>query len=323
MTECHLAFTIVHSLSANTSRGPTTIIMSVQFAALMALSRTHTQEQQSVVANQLTERKRKEEEQRKKRLERERKELELEKKRRMQHFENLKREDERQKEKSEKEKALEAERERRAQAQLDVLRYGPKKAVAKYPARANPHSVDDNKSRAEALTREELRERKRLAEQRRMLAPSKRTFHHTGTRKPGKRLPGGAIDTTASLPATASTSAQTTRERIAAIPPTLVKLNQVKRDLRTIDEIQTQLKNAKALEGDQARSFGDYFVDRKKDSVAKPKQSPTPRKCVGIQEPFGLIQLKLYRLKPCSKRLHLFPRHRRHQRLLSLLLPLV
>lgn len=247
----------------------------MSFAALMAISATQDKQHNVVVQKQLEERQRKLEAERRKKEEQERKARELEKQRQQQHFENLKREQEKEKQRLEKEKAIEAERLRREQIQRDNLLYGPKKAASKYPTsnsqireqvRKGRVPDDEEPHGAPALTREELRARKVALEERKIFSPTpKRASHHSHSRKPGKRLPGGALDTTVPVAAPPPTAGQTTRERIAAIPPTLMKLNVVKRDLRTIDEIQTQLKNAKSLEGDEARGFNDFFIDRKKD----------------------------------------------------------
>ena len=76
--------------------------------------------------------------------------------------------------------------------------------------------------------------------------------------------------TTSSTSASQSSSGEhrSVRDRLAALPNTLVKLNQNKRDTRTIDEIlqdRQKAKEAKTLEGDQALGFDDWFGTKKKD----------------------------------------------------------
>lgn len=51
------------------------------------------------------------------------------------------------------------------------------------------------------------------------------------------------------------------------MPPALMKLGAAKRDQRTIDEIVADLhkkKEAKVIEGDEARRNGDWFGEQKK-----------------------------------------------------------
>jgi hypothetical protein len=77
------------------------------------------------------------------------------------------------------------------------------------------------------------------------------------------------------------------------MPNTLTKLNVVKRDTRTIDEIlqdRAKAKEGKVLDGDDAREFADWFGSSKeKDAAKKPSNlsgpnsganSPSSRKCL-------------------------------------------
>jgi len=51
---------------------------------------------------------------------------------------------------------------------------------------------------------------------------------------------------------------------------TLTKLNVVKRDTRTIDEIVQDRAKAKTLDGDKAREFSDWFGTSKKKDKTSP-----------------------------------------------------
>ncbi|KAG6872736.1 hypothetical protein C0995_007057 [Termitomyces sp. Mi166 len=254
--------------------------------ALMALSRTQTREAKRDVQVALAERTRREELKRKKAEEQDKKEQELARKRRMMIFEEEKKERERQLKREQEQAAIEAERQKRAEMERNSYQHGPKKAKAlsdgsapKWPSsdsqartreevrkRRLPDDEDDDSSAPEFLTREEKRQRKQQQEMRRLFQPTKRsaTSHH----RAGKRLPGGAVDVmTSSQPASdASSSTKSVRERLTAMPNTLTKLNTVKRDTRTIDEImqdRARLREGKTLEGDQARGFDNWFMDKK------------------------------------------------------------
>ena len=293
------------------------------FAALMALSASQTKATQHAIDSVMQQRKRNEELKVRQRQEQERKDRELEQKMRLQHFENEKREKERQlrlqKEAEERERLLQ----RREEQQRDALRYGPKKSKsiptssstsaneddASSPRRhqrrdaATGATADgsDNDTRS-ALTREEKRERKLLsgltATKRRTTTTTTNTNTNTtrttksskrrADNKPGRRLPGGAIDITVSPGTTLATDPdvvyRSVKERIAAQPNVLTKLNVVKRDRRTIDEILTdraKAREAKVLSGDDAREFSDWFGKSKKKGPVKQASStaastPTP-----------------------------------------------
>jgi protein SPT2 len=270
------------------------------FAALMALSKSQTKESQDSVQSALIQRQRKEELRRKQQEEQEKKDRERENKLRLKHFEEAKRQEELKLLREREEAALERARKRREDEERDALRYGPKKAKSegssKWPA-ANTHSrdevrrrrlpldSDDEGSRAAVLTREEKRKRKEDAELRRSLSYGKRASHSSGRRAGGK-LPGGAIDVTSVQKVETSSlgaGSQSIKARISAIPNTLTKLNVVKRDTRTIDEIlqdRAKARETKVLDGDDAREFNDWFgVSKKKDSPKKqvlPPSSPVP-----------------------------------------------
>jgi len=260
------------------------------FAALMALSATQTRQSEAMVQTQLAERQRKEAQRRKEMEERDRKEREKEAKIRLRKFEEEKREEERQRRLEQEREAKARELQRREEEERDKLRYGPKKAAAHktdskgYPVssvgarKGGASSVsDDESSAANALTREEKRKRRMEAEMRHGVNSTKRSSHGNGYSKMGKRLPGGAMDiTTTSLSLTDPTGAMSVRQRLAAEPAMLIKLNVNKRDTRTIDEILQDRAKAKAavvLQGDQAKEFNDWFGKGK--AAAKKATSQT------------------------------------------------
>lgn len=253
------------------------------FAALMALSKSQTKESQDSVQSALIERQRKEELRRKQQEEQERKERERENTLRLKYFEESKRQEEFKLRREQEEVALERARERREEEERNALRYGPKKAKSegspKWPSvntqardefrrRRVPLDDDDEGPAGGALTREEKRKRKEEAELRRALNYGKRPSHSSGRRAGGK-LPGGAIDVTSTQTFNSGSPAgsQSIKARISAIPNTLTKLNVVKRDTRTIDEIlqdRAKAREAKVLDGDDAREFNDWFGGSKK-----------------------------------------------------------
>ncbi|KAJ3568222.1 hypothetical protein NP233_g5857 [Leucocoprinus birnbaumii] len=241
------------------------------FTALMALSASKTQEQNNLVQMAIEERKRKEQLQRKQQAEREARERELEAKLRLKHFEDEKREQERQKRMEEVAKAREAALQRKKDEQRDALLYGPKKASSvrssgssssggagsKERRRAPLDDDDDDSPSGSVLTRQELRERKHQAEMRRL---------------PEDDFLVGLWDIPTQQSNPDSHQGKSVRDRIAAMPNTLTKLNTVKRDTRTIDEIRTDLqrkKEGKILDGDEAKTFDDWFSTKKKDPVKK------------------------------------------------------
>jgi len=282
----------------------------------MALSATQTRESQSAVQVALAQRQRKEELKRKQQEEQDKKQQEIERKLRMKHFEDQKREEEQKRRAEELERAKEAAMQRREDEQRDALRYGPKKAKAvsstsdspspKWPSSSSqnrtreevrrrrlPDDEDDNAP--EFLTREEKRERKQQQEMRRLFNTTKRSSHTGGYSKSGRRLPGGAVDvTTTSRTSDATSGSKSVKERLAAMPNTLTKLNVVKRDTRTIDEIlqdRAKAKEGKVLDGDEAREFTDWFGSSKKEKDAVKKSAgpsasdsgantPSSRKCL-------------------------------------------
>jgi len=273
----------------------------------MALSATHTRENQVAVHHALQERQRKEAAQRKQQQEREAKERELEKKVRMKMLE----EEQRQKEKMERmeaqRRAMEVARERKEEEQKNALMYGPKKAKIilngggspKYPQStaakeaAKQRMGDDlDGDSGLALTREELRQRKREAELRKQFTRgSSRKTNSGGPRKDGHCLPGGAVNIVVNAKGDSATpiaalsdhsSAKSLKERLTQGPNTLVQLQTKARDRRTVDEAQQDIRiklgkaTPKVLSGEDARSFDDWFGNSK-DKEKNVKEPPPSR----------------------------------------------
>ncbi len=288
----------------------------------MAISATHTRENQLAVKHALQERQRKETLQRKQQQEREAKERELEKKLRIQRFEEEKRQKEKMERMEAELRAKELAREKKEEEQRNALLYGRKKAAKfaasggsspKYPQSAAARDaaaarkrlgddMDDEDSSAPALTREELRQKKREAELRRQLArgTSRRTTTG-GYRKDGQSLPGGAVNivvnangesvTPVSAVSSDPTGIKSLKERLTQGPNTLVLLQTKVRDRRTVDEAQQDIRiklgkaTNKVLSGEDARSFDDWFGNSKEKEKIPPKGSPAPRSASSTPAP--------------------------------------
>ena len=264
------------------------IMSSNGFAALMALSQAQTQESTRTADSIQAERRRKEETRRRQQEEEDRKERERQAKMLRHQLEEQKREKERQAKKEQERLAKLKEMERREEEQRQALLYGPRKAKegsSRYPTSSTTNKrISDDDGEADgglALTREEKRER-RLQLQFSQNA-ARRAGSSVGSSRVGRRLPGGGINTTASSSRTADGSAsggRSVRARLAAMPNTLTKLNTVKRDTRTIDEIlrdRAKARENKTLEGEEARDFHDWFGTKPKGAmVAKTSSPPSP-----------------------------------------------
>ncbi|KIP11172.1 hypothetical protein PHLGIDRAFT_125061 [Phlebiopsis gigantea 11061_1 CR5-6] len=250
------------------------------FAALMALSRSQTERSEELVQSQLADRKRREGQKRKELEEKERKEREMEQKMRKRALEEAQRAKEREEKFEAERRAKELALKRKEEEQRNALLYGPKKK-AEYPTSSAAAARDDARRRrmpdsddegGAALTREEKRKMRLARELNYGAGSSKRTA--AGYRKTGRRLAGGAVD----VDATASSSNanagnfRSVKERLTHEPPGLIRLNVNKRDTRTIDEIledRRKAKPSKVLNGDEAKSFDNWF------GKSKPKASST------------------------------------------------
>lgn len=266
------------------------------FAALMALSARQTKQSAVETESLLAERRRKEEQRRKDEEAKERKERELQKRLLQKRFEEEQRERERQQKAEEERRQKEALIQKREEEQRNSLLYGPKAAKSR-TVRSQDSRAQSQRSRspdsgdsggASALTREEKRQRKLQADLNRSLT-SKRSLQ-AGHHRAGKQLRGGAVDVSSDLSVSARLDAtqntQSIKQRIAALPNTLTRLNVNKRDTRTIDEIlqdRAKLRERKVLDGDEARHFDDWFSSPKKvnntlkkATSTQPSVSPSP-----------------------------------------------
>lgn len=281
-----LSFLLLHCVSSSVSE-PSTMTSS-GFAALMALSQARTQESTRAADSIQAERRRKEETRRRQQEDEDRKEREQQAKILRYQLEEQKREKDRQLKREQEREAKLKMMERREEEQRQAMLYGPKKGrerTSRYPtSSAASRRVSDDDGEGDvgpALTREEKRER-RLQLQFSQNA-TRSSGSSVGASRAGRRLPGGALNGTARHSQTGGSSAnggRSVRARLAAMPNTLTKLNTVKRDTRTIDEIlrdRAKARENKTLEGEEARDFHDWFGTKPKVATATTAdRSPSP-----------------------------------------------
>lgn len=272
------------------------------FAALMALSQAQTQESTRAADSIHAERRRKEEARRRQQEEEDRKERDQQAKLLRYQLEEQKREKERQSKREQEREAKLKEMERREEEQRQALLYGPKRAKdasSRHPGSSSTSkrtSDDDNDADASlALTREEKRERRLQLQF--SQTTSRRAGSFAGTSRAGRRLPGGALNMTApsSSQSTGGSAndSKSVRARLAAMPNTLTKLNTVKRDTRTIDEIlrdRAKARENKTLEGEEAREFHDWFGTKTKSAPATKASSPSSPAASGASTPTAFPQ---------------------------------
>lgn len=277
------------------------------FAALLKLSKSQTEQSELEVQTQIANHQLQLEKKRREQEAKERREREVEAKRRAKCFEEERKEEERKRKRKEEESAKQKELAKREEQMRHALKYGPRKSsAAAGSSKSNGSDRGDGlgltreelrkrqteSSESSVLTREEKRERKLAAELRRTAGSSSRRSggSKSVTSLPDgrtvRRLPGGAVDFTtvsrlddpdasSALP-TGDFTGKSARERLAAMPSTLLKLNTVKRDVRTIEEIlidRAKAKQAKVLAGDEAKEFSDWFGKNKKKEKATPQSS--------------------------------------------------
>ena len=288
------------------------------FAALLKLSQSQTAQSELEVQAQIASHQLHLEKKRREQEAKERKEREVEAKLRAKRFEEQRKEEERKQKRAEEERARQRELAKREEEMRHVLKYGPRKSSASGSSKGRGGDNGGGSGGGPALTREELRkrqneasdfsvltreekrERKLAAELRKNSSSSRRTnggSHRTASLPNGhtvRRLPGGAVDYTtvsrladpdASPPLPSGDLAgKSARERLAAMPSTLLKLNTIKRDVRTIDEILTdraKAKHATVLAGDEAKEFSDWFGKNKKKEKSA-SQLSTPQQLASV-----------------------------------------
>lgn len=265
------------------------------FAALMALSQAQTQESTRAADSIQAERRRKEEARRRQQEVEDRKERERQAKMLRHRLEEQKREKEREEKREREREAQLKEISRREEEQRKALLYGPKRAkdgTPRHPTSSvTGKRISDNDDEAEmglALTREEKRER-RLQLQFSQNA-ARRAGFSAGTSRVGRQLPGGAVNVTASSQTTDGSAggSNSVRARLTAMPNTLTKLNMVKRDTRTIDEIlrdRARARENKTLEGEEAREFHDWFGTKSTTDMTTKTSSPSSPAASGASTP--------------------------------------
>src|ERR1700761_3899019 len=269
--------------------------MSVTYTQLMAMSKAQTKASDAAAQTVLAQRQRRLDTQRREQEAREKREREQETRLRVKVLEEQAREAERLARKEQEREAREKAIAQKEAEQRDHLLHGPKRAKGEHPrerdggTRTRRSNSEDPEDSGPVLTREELRQQKRAAELKKIYSASaggsrrSSTPASSGSRARG-HLRGGAVaivTTTPGLPSVESTSSgQSVKERIAAVPLTLTKLNIVKRDMRTIDEIlvdRAKLREPKVISGEDAKEFSDWFgKPKKKDAVGTPSRVATP-----------------------------------------------
>lgn len=265
------------------------------FAALMALSQAQTQESTRTADSIQAERRRKEEDRRRQQEEEDRKERERQAKLLRHRLEEQKREKERQEKREREQEAQLKEMGRREEEQRQTLLYGRKRAKDGAPryltSSATNKRISDDDDEADVglgLTREEKRVR-RLQLQFSQNA-ARRAGSSVGTTRVGRRLPGGAVNVTAASQTADGSAggAHSVRARLTAMPNTLTRLNTVKRDTRTIDEIvrdRAKARENKTLEGEDAREFHDWFGTKLMTGTATKASSPPSPAASGASTP--------------------------------------
>ncbi|KAH8118202.1 SPT2-domain-containing protein [Phellopilus nigrolimitatus] len=275
--------------------------MSARFADLMALSASQTRESDLATKHLLAEKKRKEDQRRKEQEEKDRKDRELRVKLVQKRLEEQQRAEERKRRLEEDRHKKEQELQRREEEHRKNLIYGKERrsgwgnSRGGGPSRkAREGSDDDDDTRGPVLTREEKRQRKLLAgfsaaKKSQTSSPSHARpsrpqqvvdSSYSRSSEPRSNRPR-PTETRSTFPSGAAISAipdpsksnLSIRQQFAAMPNTLIRLNTVKRDTRTIAEImqdRERAKEAKVLAGDEAREFNNWFGDTKKRSDARP-----------------------------------------------------
>jgi protein SPT2 len=274
------------------------------YAALIAQSRKQTAVHEQEVKATLEAQKKKEALERKAQEEREKRDKQYEAMRVKQLLEQQRRDAEREKRKEDEQASIEKALKRREQEMREKLLGGSKSRASGSSGgggsggsegsrkrkgsedRDNHDSPRAKRSRSPApsqqLTREELKEKKRLATLREWEKDDgpRRPAKKAGSGRKSGTLRGGAvpiITTTPVIQLEPSPSGKSARERLAAMPLTLTKLNTVKRDMRTIEEILADRDRARTgkvvLEGDAAKSFNWFQEPKKKNGLAAPTEN--------------------------------------------------
>ncbi|KAH7101926.1 hypothetical protein BKA62DRAFT_701823 [Auriculariales sp. MPI-PUGE-AT-0066] len=238
------------------------------FSALKALAQQNTQSANVALQQTLDARKRKEEEERRAQVEREKREAALEARLRQKRLEEQQRAEavERKRAESARVKTEEIER-KEAQRRAKIY-----EAVNGASRRGSPTSGSGSKRKRESrsespeaggtstLTREEKRQRKFQNEIRKAELESAANARSRHIRQHLNAAPA------------ASSSSKKSAKKADLLPVDLQPLNLVKRDTRTMDDVQREREGGRVLQGDDARSFNDWFGTQKKSDAAAEKE---------------------------------------------------
>ncbi|KAJ7148262.1 hypothetical protein C8R46DRAFT_1044808 [Mycena filopes] len=227
------------------------------YRALLALAESHTKKLESTVQAILAQKR----ERQKRQEESDQKQRDLETQLWLQYFQQQQQKKGTNAEAAESFKlAKEAELLRREAIRRDTLRYGPRRSTAGRQRSSGPPGPVDGASdkgpvnKATALTRKDKREH-------RLQAELHETFTSPPPRRRRRRSAGSDLQpATDTVDSSAGDGYSNAKARLAALPNTFTRLNVVKRDIRTVDEIvRDNHKRKGVLEGDLARNFDNWF----------------------------------------------------------------
>lgn len=279
--------------------------MSARFAELMALSASKTRETNAATEQLLAEKKRKEEQRIKEQQARDAREREMRAALVRRRLEEAQRAEERQRRQEEERARKEAVLARREEQLRLNLIYGKDKRSALGSSsggagsrgrkgKSGDDDGDENEIGSSVLTREEKRMRRLNNDLNRSFTSKRKDVPYSSVNSP--RRPGAGRSSghdvieaqkggqTSGSAADDALSRQSLRKQLASMPQQLIKLNTVKRDTRTIDEIMNDLQRAKdqrVIAGDDARGFKDWFASKEKEKE-KEKEREKERKETAI-----------------------------------------
>ncbi|KAJ7165319.1 hypothetical protein C8R46DRAFT_900884 [Mycena filopes] len=236
--------------------------MATPYKTLIAMSESHTRNLSAIAQQILVEKKAR----LRRQAEQDRLQKVAESKLRLWYLDEQKRTDEAERKKTETRRAAEVELVRRQTARRKALLYGPKSKRPTSISGALTCQVTDREDEEEgpknALTREEKREKRRQEELNKAFRTTKpRSSSVIGRHKRERCLAYDANVSNETVSVVDNPSdLLKVKERLAAKANALIRLNVVKRDTRSIDEIVRDRRRDKGvLDGERARSFADWF----------------------------------------------------------------
>lgn len=281
--------------------------MSARFAELMALSASKTRETNAATEQLLAEKKRKEEQRLKEQQARDAREREMRAALVRRRLEEAQRAEERQRRQEEERARKEAVLARREEQLRLNLIYGKDKRSALGSSsssgsgsrgrkgKSGDDDGDENEIGSSVLTREEKRMRRLNNDLNRSFTSKRKDVPYSSVNSPrrpgaGRSLGHDVIEAqkgnqSSGSAADDASSRQSLRKQLASMPQQLIKLNTVKRDTRTIDEIMNDLQRAKdqrVIAGEDARGFKDWFASKEKE---KEKEREKESKETGVPVP--------------------------------------